>query len=228
MKDNEIVRSVAHTLAKVHQLKVPIRKQSNWQLKQIGDMIQSAYANQPIDSLVDEMNLDELRNFDVRKEYKWLKEQVDALQYPLVFCHNDFLGSNVLVTEPEDKMLLIDLEYCTYGCRGYDLGVFLSQWGLEPNDYEKLDMPSDEVMERFIEYYIEGADRLEPGYGCKPENSVKAILHETKLFMSVFFLFWTAFFLNQREKMIDAIPFDIRANFVSTNHFKNHLILNFD
>lgn len=215
MKDESILRSVAHTLSKVHHLSVPIRKEANWQLRQAKEMLAEAYEHQPVDEMIQSLNLEMLAKHDIRKEFQWLKDTVSKLNYPLVFCHNDYLGSNTLVTQPDNAILLIDLEYCSYGSRGYDLGCFLSQWGLEPNDYQNFEAPSEEIMKRFIGWYIEGAQKIDPTFSEKPENSLEAILYETKLFMGVFFFFWSTFFLKLRENYLAAIPVDIKMNFVN-------------
>src|SRR5699024_7602812 len=91
----------------------------------------------------------------------------------------------------------VDFEHGTYGCRGYDIGVFHLQWGVEPQDYDRFSMPDDSVMINFIRLYIEGCDHICPGYSCKAENSVEAILREAKLYMIVYFFFWTIFNLHQ-------------------------------
>src|SRR5699024_3437925 len=108
-----------------------------------------------------------------------------------VFTHNDMLGTNLLLTEPDGKLLVIDFEYSSYGCRGYDLGVFLYQHGLEPNEYAKFAMPDDDILKQFICLYIEECENISPGYSDKQTNSLERILHETKLCMLVFFMFWT-------------------------------------
>ena len=91
---------------------------------------------------------------------------------------------------------------------------------MEPNEYGKFAMPDDDVMQRFIKHYIEGFEAILPGYSKKPENSIPKIMYETKLFTMVCFLFWTSFFMFQRENVIKAIPLDIKANYVS--HLSPH------
>ena len=76
-------------------------------------------------------------------------------------------------------------------------------------------MPHDSVMEQFIGYYIEGCEVVSPGYAANKANSVAKIMYETKLYIMVYFLFWTSFFMYQRENVIKAIPVDIKANYVS-------------
>ena len=48
---------------------------------------------------------------------------------PIVFCHNDIQGGNILLRKkapnvssaPNDRIMLIDYEFCGYNFRGYDI-----------------------------------------------------------------------------------------------------------
>lgn len=214
-KNLNVQRQIAQSLAVLHHLSVPIRKQSFWQLRQAEQMLVDAHKNNFVTKLINELALETFQTHPVLQELQWLKRQIANLKYPLVFSHNDFLGTNMLITEPDGKLLLIDLEYSTYGCRGFDIGVFMYQFGLEPNEYFKFDMPSDEVIKQFIQFYINECEKVFVGYSKKSTNSLDAILHETKLCMLTYFMFWTSFFMFQQENVIKAIPVDIKANFVS-------------
>lgn len=223
MKDPGVVRQVAHALAKLHSLNVPINKSAAyWNLRQAEDMLAAAYRDLPVEKIIRdaESPLPALSKYDIRKDIVWLRKTIEELNPPLVFSHNDFLGNNILLTEPKGEIALIDLEYASYGSRGFDLSVLLSQWGLAGNDYENLDMPEEAVMEHFLTLYLEGAEKLamENGeskseFASKRENSLKYLLYETKLMLCLFFLFWSAFHLNQREALIEAIPFDMKVTY---------------
>lgn len=214
-KDLSVQRQIARSLAVLHHLSVPIRKQGFWQLRQTEQMLVDAHQVSPLADLIEELALKTFQAYPVIKELKWLKMQIANLDYPLTFLHADLLGTNLLLTEQDSKLLLIDLEYSTYGCRGFDIGVFMYQYGLEPNEYFKFEMPPNEIMKQFIQFYVDECDKKFAGYSKKSINSVEQILHETKLCMLVHFMFWTSFFMYQQENVIKAIPVDIKANFVS-------------
>lgn len=179
-------------------------------------MLLDAHRENPVTELINELNLESFKSASVLSEFSWVIKQIESLGYSPVFCHNDLLGSNMLLIEPDGKLLLIDTEYSTYGCRGTDITIFMSQYGLEPNEYAKFAMPEDSILEEFIRLYIEECDALIPGYSSKQKNSVDQILKETKLCFMAYFLFWTAFFMYQKENVIKAIPLDIKANYVSS------------
>lgn len=42
---------------------------------------------------------DAISKIDFRKELQWLKTTVEALDYPVVFCHNDLQEGNILFKE---------------------------------------------------------------------------------------------------------------------------------
>ncbi len=50
---------------------------------------------------------------------------VSAVHSPIVFCHNDVQGGNVLLRQEassaDEKIMLIDYEFCGYNFRGHDL-----------------------------------------------------------------------------------------------------------
>ena len=216
--DPKLLKKIAKTIARIHSLRLPIRKNThNWQLRQMADTL-----NETIKTIVPEMyylfrewNLPNLTQFDVHKEVQWLTKKISRLSYPLVLCHNDLLGTNILVTDSDSEIMIIDLEYCTYGCRGYDLAVFNCQWNFEPQDYDNFALPSEEVINRFIGLYIEANEQLESGYSIREENSPDRILCEVKHYFLVYRLFWVVFYLHLHTTMIEALPFDRKRNYVS-------------
>ncbi len=74
---------------------------------------------------------------------------------PVVFSHNDLQEGNILIRPvyetPEEKLILIDFEYCSYNYRGFDLANHFCEWSFNNNveiypnfTYEPSDLPSDE------------------------------------------------------------------------------------
>src|SRR5699024_9599873 len=123
-----------------------------------------------------------------------VKQCLEAVQSPIVFSHNDYIGTNVLVTKPSQKLVLIDFEYSGYFARAYDVAIFYAQWGIEPFDYDNLSLPEDEVLNQFLEHYIKAANRYEPGYSENPENSQKKLLREVKVYMLAYLFYIMAYF----------------------------------
>ena len=50
----------------------------------------------------------------------------------MVFCHNDVQAGNILVRhEPgnaDERLMLIDFEYCGYNYRAFDIANHFSEW----------------------------------------------------------------------------------------------------
>ena len=86
-------------LAKINHLNVPIRKESNLALKEISKMLDFAYANCFIKEIAEECSYQTLQTYDVREEYHELMQLIEELNAPVVLCHHDFRGCNILVTE---------------------------------------------------------------------------------------------------------------------------------
>ena len=80
----------------------------------------------------------------------------DLLNAPVVFCHNDLLSGNLMLSEDEgtasislpftlisrvdllllsEKLYLIDFEYGSYNYRGYDIGNHFNEFAGFDCDY---------------------------------------------------------------------------------------------
>ncbi|KAL0488107.1 choline/ethanolamine kinase [Acrasis kona] len=83
----------------------------------------------------------------------------------LVWSHNDIWTGNILVTEPDDQVLVIDYEVTDYNFRGYDIGklmmeVLYSRHEGSPHyDFLSVDnLPSKEDMIDFMKCYLLAAE----------------------------------------------------------------------
>ena len=168
--------------------------------------------------LAQQYDLDALKARDLLQEYGEFEKLIGTANSPLVFSHIDFRGSNIMVTEPEQKLLTIDMEYCAFAPRAFDMATFLSEWGKELFDYENLAMPEDEVIGQFVALYLEGCDLFVPGYSSKPENGRSVIVREVKLFILANIMFITAMSAKQEEAIIEAVPFNPLMKMVSGAH----------
>ena len=121
-------------------------------------------------------------NSSVDAEINWLRNYLLQLQSPVVFCHNEYgycwlyffsnscLGilhsfqeGNILVQESseqkvtEERISVIDYEYCSYNYRGFDLANHFCEWTYDytvkqfPNfSYQPNNLPSVEQRVRHI------------------------------------------------------------------------------
>ena len=176
-----------------------------------------AYANCRVAELTEELNLKQLKRRNLIEEFDELMAIVDRLGCPTVFCHVDFRGSNLLVTEIEEekRILLVDPEYCEYGCRGFDLATIIYEWGKEQFDIlSTLNPPDEQEMCQLVQQYIDAVDQLIPGYSKKVQNSLAAHLKEVKIMFLVNAMFFITLMIRQRDTIITAIPFDAKKNMV--------------
>jgi choline/ethanolamine kinase len=133
--DPNLVNELSRKLARVHAMDVPIKKTGNWVFETFDSFYEIAYQKFPINQLIEECNCETLKKHDLKKEIQWLKNCVKETNSPIVFCHNDFRGSNIMVTDPnnnnigdkKDRITLCDFEYSSYGYRGYDFGCIFSE-----------------------------------------------------------------------------------------------------
>lgn len=64
-----------------------------------------------------------------RKEAPVLLEHLARLRSPIVFCHNDLTGGNILFVEGRPEITFIDFEYAEYNYRGWDIANFFCEFG---------------------------------------------------------------------------------------------------
>ncbi|GFY77995.1 choline kinase alpha [Trichonephila inaurata madagascariensis] len=75
------------------------------------------------------------------EETKWLYEEIKKTKSPLVYCHNDLQGGNILLrqdipSKENYKLMLIDFEFGAYNYRGFDLANQFVEWCFDYNTEE--------------------------------------------------------------------------------------------
>ena len=187
-------------------------------MKNMQENLEYAYEKLKVQEVIDELKLECFTAKDLRVTFREMLQYVKQLDCPVVFCHHDFRGGNILVTEPDHKVKIIDLEYCGYGQRGYDMGTFFTEWGTAEL-FEEMPtlLPPQEAVEQFCRYYLEAFDRLVPGYSSKPENSLDRVVKEAKLFYAVQNMFFMTSMIRKEDSIIPSIPFDPKTKMVSLN-----------
>ena len=107
-----LVEKLFRLLARVHALEVPIEKMKrNWYFEYLDDYY-SRYLTKDEENkkLIEELGLNNISNADIRAEIEWVKQIVTKSNSPVLFTHMDFKGQNILVTEPDDNLILCDFE----------------------------------------------------------------------------------------------------------------------
>ena len=163
---------LAHNLAQFHSMKVPIKNNfinDNWLFKNFDEFYEDA---------IKKFGFNEFTT-DLNNEIIWMKNVISDLDSPIVFCHNDLHGGNILIREnydqQENKLLFCDFDWSAYGYRGLDFGNFFA----ELNETEE---SSHEIIELFLKNYIN--EYVKNNGVCEDKrNQIEYLVKETKVFM---------------------------------------------
>ncbi len=96
---------IAQKMSQIHNLHIPVSKEADW----IFNTLNRWFSH--IDTTMNEMQSNNnednklkdlqkiLKRIDLRSEASWLKKVAEKEAYPVVFCHNDLQGGNILFRE---------------------------------------------------------------------------------------------------------------------------------
>lgn len=209
---------LGRVLARVHAMDVPIKKNGNWIFDNFEKWYNEAYSRFDIDKLVLDYDCHTLKKHNIRAELDWLFKTIIELDSPVTFTHIDFRGSNIMVTEPDDRIILCDFEYSGYGYRGSDFGSIFAEWnGRVWTDFLTLhDFPEDEQIIPFLESYVNESIGLRGKSFCEDKrNHLEHLLKEVKVFTMVSNMFFVMITLKSYKNMRDSSkPFDKRGSMV--------------
>ncbi|OTF83529.1 Choline/ethanolamine kinase-like protein, partial [Euroglyphus maynei] len=123
---------------------------------------------------------------DMEKDGEFLKELVDKIGTQLIVSHNDFNRENRLVKFDENgqkRIYYIDLDFCNFNYRGYDLGRYFSNYRHHDNMFGNEGFPCDQEMDLFLnEYRNELAKGQSSEWLNDPKNSLEHFRDEAKIF----------------------------------------------
>ncbi len=99
--------------------------------------------------------------FEAHISVPYLAEQVEllraaaaALESPAVFCHNDLLSGNIILSPAEDAVTFIDFEYGAPNYGAFDIGNHFCEYAGFACDYSQY--PSEADQRRWLGYYVDG------------------------------------------------------------------------
>lgn len=171
LTDPEISAIIAEKMAQVHSLDVPISKEPTWlwdtMTRWMENMKQQTLSQEPIE------NAKSVLRWKLDAEMEWMRLYLAQLRSAVVFCHNDLQEGNILIREtaqtPEDKLVIIDFEYCSYNYRGFDVANHFCEWMYDYTiekypkfKYQPTAMPSIDQKLHFIRCYLETVQREMP------------------------------------------------------------------
>lgn len=126
------------------------------------------------------------------EEIQALKDISDLLKAPIVFAHNDLLSGNLMYSDAEDKLYLIDFEYGSYNFRGYDIGNHFAEYaGFECN-YTLY--PDKETQYHFFRHYLSAENP-----GKVMETELEELYVETNFYSLASHLFWAVWAIVQAK-----------------------------
>ncbi|XP_001942911.2 choline/ethanolamine kinase isoform X1 [Acyrthosiphon pisum] len=190
LSDPKLSLMIAEKMAELHQLNIPINKDSTWLWDTMDRWLQ-----QPIKDVnwsSDNMELDQILSINLSDETRWLKKHLSKLRSPVVFCHNDLQEGNILMKENDPpgsrSLCLIDYEYCAYNYRGFDIANHFVEWTY---DYTNPIYPHYTVNRELFPTKDQQIEFLKRYSHCmENEESIELILNEVNNFILASHLFW--------------------------------------
>lgn len=172
--DEQISRVIAKKIAAIHRLDVlELDRTPNWLVDNYRQFYDSFTQKRTLEFDTD--TLDSTRNIaqkmmtiDFNVEIDYLTRLFKSSSVPLVFSHNDLHQNNIIFMHQnnrslDDRVVLIDFEYCSYNYLTFDLANHLSEWCFDyvgdryPNFNFSIDrFPSDERQRQFLTDYLLG------------------------------------------------------------------------
>lgn len=225
LMSNEISAVIARKIAQVHNLDVKSlpKASKDWLLDNLNHHNDFILRSKTIPPPFGDATLDStkkialnLMSIDFKSEIDYISNLINELDAPLVFSHNDLHQNNILLlhsaensTLDEDRIVLIDFEYCSYNYRMFDIANYLSEWCFDYNGdkYPHFNasmsrFPSEEKQLQVLKHYdnhiktINSSKKPSPsstssinGYS-ESKDDIDILLDEMQPFLMASNLFW--------------------------------------
>uniref|UniRef100_A0A0P4WCJ0 Choline/ethanolamine kinase n=1 Tax=Scylla olivacea TaxID=85551 RepID=A0A0P4WCJ0_SCYOL len=197
LADPDLSAIIATKMANIHALNVPISKEPCWIWNTMERWLRTSQgflSQKPqLSGEQDSSMVERLQKIDYRGEMEFLRQVVAKVQSPVVFAHNDMQEGNILLkTGPKpatgnDRIALIDFEYCSYNYRGFDLANHFCEWVYEyklpVHPYFTVDCdnyPSRQKQVDFIRTYLDAYERSRRGKPAAIQAQATAMINGTE------------------------------------------------
>lgn len=179
VRNERVSKLVARALAKLHTLKLGSSKEKiesglMKRMKKFLDSIPDDLQLEPIIKPEKDSNNNEgqlmrgevlvtkdglIRKAQLAKEVSYVeRSHLIRTEKDIVFCHNDTLPKNLILSKDHSKVLIIDLEYADYNGRGFELADHLIEFcGI---DFDTTKYPSEGFIRKFINNYVTAIKRI--------------------------------------------------------------------
>ena len=103
--DLALVEELFKKLARVHVTEVPVKKNNFWAFTAFDKIIGQVenHLDNGMREVIEQANCVTLMKSNIRDEIEWLKATILKSGSPIVFCHNDFRSSNIMVLKDRVK-----------------------------------------------------------------------------------------------------------------------------
>lgn len=202
-----IRKQIAVKLAHFHSLKVPIGH--NIMIKRIRQSYDRWFSQELEDNIYQgsikkhllKNDLKCIINTNLRTESNFVRDQILQIsnQSPeIVFAHNDFNHSNIVVEKKAGEIYFIDFELSLYSFRGLDIGRYFVD-AFQSEQFHCEDIISDSLMMEFINWYRDEYSKINGNdWNFQINNSSENLLRESKVFclhaymIDIIFCMWMA------------------------------------
>jgi len=181
MSKPKLAAEIARQLRKFHEMEIPGSKDPQlWTdiFKFLDKASSLRFEDTAKQAKYASISFDELR-----EEAMSLKVLTDCLNAPIVFAHNDLLSGNLMLSEKEEKLYLIDFEYGSYNFRGYDIANHFNEYAGFECDYSLY--PDKDSQYHFFRHYL-SPDNPE----LASESELEVIYVETNCYALASHLYW--------------------------------------
>ena len=173
--NTEIIDCIIRKMAEIHQLEMPISKDSCSVLKMAEKFYNLAQENNTFlspDYYEPEYRsmVQQLLEYDSIGTAKWLRDMAQYIKSPTVFCHNDLHFGNILDRQNSDsldeRIMIIDYDNCSYGFRAYDLAFFFYAKSFIPGRFETWagqTITTREEKTRMLKVYLDHLIKIRDG-----------------------------------------------------------------
>lgn len=181
MSKPKLAAEIARQLRKFHEMEIPGSKDPQlWTdiFKFLDKASSLRFEDTAKQAKYASISFDELR-----EEAMSLKVVTDCLNAPIVFAHNDLLSGNLMLSEKDEKLYLIDFEYGSYNFRGYDIANHFNEYAGFECDYSLY--PDKDSQYHFFRHYL-SPDNPE----LASESELEVIYVETNCYALASHLYW--------------------------------------
>ena len=213
-KNEQLMMEFARKLAQLHSTKLPLSKTPKDYLGIIHDVLSANWSSfiQALkrSEIPDRNDMEEaaklVYDYDIMHMVSWLTETLPKIKHKIVLVHGDVNLENCLVrqdvTDPDERLVLLDFEFTAYGYRGSDIGHHFKNRSLHiKRDVLFLPYPGEKDRLSFVRAYIAELKK-QPVYDFEESmDNEYQILLEAEFFGAIADLFMAAWFIGEHKKL---------------------------